>query len=71
MFTYTHNILDRAKEKVKFIPRDAFTYLFEIPLVLAEATLDALEDGKTKLTRRQVLQIINRLDEREHDNNHV
>ncbi|HKM50607.1 MAG TPA: squalene/phytoene synthase family protein [Candidatus Bathyarchaeia archaeon] len=64
MFTYAHNNLNRAKEKVKFIPPDAFTYLFEIPLVLAEATLDALENGKTKLTRRQVRQIINRLDER-------
>jgi farnesyl-diphosphate farnesyltransferase len=64
MFTYTHDILDRAKEKVKFVPRDAFTYLFEIPLLLAEATLDALEHGKTKLTRGQVRQIINRLDER-------
>ena len=33
--------LNEAKEKAKFVPRDAFTYLFEIPLVLAEATLDA------------------------------
>jgi len=64
MLTYTHNILDWAKEKVRFVPRDAFTYLFEIPLLLAEATLDALEDGKTKLTRDQVRQIINRLDDR-------
>jgi len=64
MFTYTHNNLNRAKEKVKFIPQDAFVYLFEIPLVLAEATLDALENGETKLTRRQVRQIINQLDER-------
>ncbi len=62
MFTYAHNNLDRAKEKVKFIPRDAFVYMFEIPLVLAEATLDVLENGETKLTRVQVRQIINRLD---------
>ena len=64
MFTYTRNKLNRAKEKVEVIPRDAFTYLFEIPLALAEATLDALENGNSKLTRRQVRQIINRLDER-------
>jgi len=62
MFTYTRNLLDWTKEKVRFVPRDAFEYLFEIPLALAEATLDALEDGKTKLTREQVRQIINRLD---------
>ncbi len=62
MLTYAHNNLDQAKEKVKFIPRDAFAYMFEIPLVLAEATLDALENGETKLTRMQVRQIINRLD---------
>jgi len=64
MLTYAHNNLDQAKEKVKFIPRDAFAYMFEIPLVLAEATLDALEIGETKLTRMQVLQIINQLDAR-------
>jgi len=64
MLTYAHNNLDQAKEKVKFIPRDAFAYMFEIPLVLAEATLDALEIGETKLTRMQVRQIINRLDAR-------
>ena len=50
MFTYTRNRLNQAKEKIKVIPRDAFTYLFEIPLVLAEATLDALENGNSKLT---------------------
>jgi len=69
MLSYTHSNLNRAKEKLKFIPRDAFVYLFEIPLVLAEATLDALENGEAKLTRGQVRQIIKELDERrEHDN---
>ena len=63
MFTYTRGKLNGAKAKVKFIPRDAFTYLFEIPLVLAEATLNALENGNTKLTRSQVRQIISQLDE--------
>ena len=68
MLIYTHNNLNRAKQKVKFIPRDAFVYMFEIPMVLAEATLDALESGETKLTRGQVRQIISQLDERrEHD----
>ena len=63
MFTYAHNNLNRANEKLKSIPRDAFSYLFEIPLLLAEATLDTLENGKTKLTRKEVSQIINLLDE--------
>ncbi len=62
MFTYAHNNLDRAKERVTLIPRDAFAYLFESPLVLAEATLDALEIGEAKLTRVQVRQVVDRLD---------
>jgi len=61
MLNYTHNKLNEAKEKAKFVPRDAFSYLFKIPLILAEATLDALENGNVKLTRTQVRQIINRL----------
>ena len=60
MLSYAHNNLNHAKEEIASIPRDAFTYLFEIPLLLAEATLDALESGKAKLTRRQVQRIINR-----------
>ena len=40
------------------MPRDAFKYLVEIPLLLAEATLDVLERGQKKLTRTQVLQIV-------------
>jgi farnesyl-diphosphate farnesyltransferase len=57
MLSYAHNSLNPAREKVNAIPRDAFTYLFEIPLLLAEATLDAVKNGKTKLTRREVKQI--------------
>jgi hypothetical protein len=40
------------------MPRDAFKYLVEIPLLLAEATLDVLERGQEKLTRLQVLKIV-------------
>jgi farnesyl-diphosphate farnesyltransferase len=64
MLTYANKKLNQVKEKVNSIPQDAFTHLFEIPLALAEATLYALENGKTKLTRGQVQQIINRLDEK-------
>jgi farnesyl-diphosphate farnesyltransferase len=59
MLTYAHNNLNCVRENAKLIPRDAFTYLFEIPLLLADATLDALESGKAKLTRKEVQQIIN------------
>ncbi len=69
MFTYAYNNLNQVRENAKLIPRDAFTYFFEIPLALAEATLDALENGRKKLARRQVLQIINRLDERKRADN--
>jgi hypothetical protein len=30
----------------------------EIPLLLADATLDAIENGQSKITRAQVMQIL-------------
>ncbi len=58
MFLYARRNLTLAREGVKTMPRDAFKYLVEIPLLLAEATLDVLESGKEKLTRIQVLKIV-------------
>jgi farnesyl-diphosphate farnesyltransferase len=58
MFAYARRNLEIAREGVEAMPRDAFKYLVELPLLLAEATLDVLEHGKKKLTRRQVLKIV-------------
>ncbi|MBU0510375.1 MAG: phytoene/squalene synthase family protein [Chloroflexi bacterium] len=58
MFAYARRNLAMARTGVDAMPRDAFKYLVEIPLLLAEATLDVLESGKEKLTRLQVLKIV-------------
>jgi farnesyl-diphosphate farnesyltransferase len=58
MFAYARRNLALARDGVQAMPRDAFKYLVEIPLLLAEATLDVLERGQAKLTRLQVLKIV-------------
>jgi hypothetical protein len=40
------------------MPVQAYKYLVEIPLLLADATLDAIENGQAKVSRAKVLQII-------------
>ena len=61
MFTYARSNLELAKAEIKTMPQKAFEYFVEIPLLLAEATLDALERGEEKLSRRQVLAIVQNL----------
>jgi len=58
MFAYARKNLDQAKAGIARISQDSFKYLVDIPLALAEATLQALENGQSKLTRAQVLQIV-------------
>jgi farnesyl-diphosphate farnesyltransferase len=58
MFTYARKNLDLAKAGVMSMPRSSFKYFVDIPLVLAEATLNAIENGVGKLTREQVKQIV-------------
>jgi farnesyl-diphosphate farnesyltransferase len=58
MFIYARRNLAFAREGIQDMPSDAFKYLVEIPLHLAEATLDVLELGQEKLTRLQVLRIV-------------
>jgi farnesyl-diphosphate farnesyltransferase len=52
-----HNLL-HAEEYADTLPRRPFTYFIKIPLVLAVATLDALEKGETKLSRSAVLTLV-------------
>ncbi len=58
MLAYARQNLARTRLGIKPIPQKAFVYLIEIPLSLAEATLDAIEKGYTKLSRQQVVRII-------------
>jgi farnesyl-diphosphate farnesyltransferase len=57
MFHYARKNLDLAKEGIKSMPKSSFKHFVEIPLQLAEATLNAIENGMGKLTREQVMQI--------------
>jgi farnesyl-diphosphate farnesyltransferase len=58
MFSYAHKHIALAKESIAAIPAQSFRMLVDIPLALAEATLEALETGHAKLTRSQVMQIV-------------
>ncbi len=58
MFAYARKNLERAKASIGTITQRSFQTMVNIPLRLAEATLQALENGQQKLTRSQVLQIV-------------
>lgn len=58
VLAYARQNVARTRREIKPIPQLAFAYLVEIPLSLAEATLDTIESGRTKLSRQQVLQIM-------------
>jgi farnesyl-diphosphate farnesyltransferase len=58
MFAYARKNLEKAKAGITRISQVSFHYLVDIPLALAEATLQALENGQSKLTHSQVMQII-------------
>jgi farnesyl-diphosphate farnesyltransferase len=58
MFEYARDNLHLAKAGIQYMPRNAFKYFVEIPLLLAEATLAALQRGEEKLSRKAVIQIL-------------
>jgi len=58
MYGYARKNLDLAKTGINLISQQSFRAMVDIPLALAEATLEALEQGQPKLTRQQVLQIV-------------
>jgi farnesyl-diphosphate farnesyltransferase len=62
MFDYAQYNLNQAKAEISHMPRNAFKCLVEIPLLLAEATLDVLKQGKEKLSRSAVLQILRQVE---------
>ena len=58
MFAYARKNIGHAKASIALISQQTFKQMVAIPLALAEATLEALENGQPKLTRSQVLQIV-------------
>lgn len=58
MFAYARKHIEAAKASIAGTPAQSFRCLVDIPLALADATLNALENGQPKLTRSQVLQIV-------------
>jgi farnesyl-diphosphate farnesyltransferase len=58
MIDYASYNLSRARIEGRSIPLLAFKHLVEIPLLLAEATLEVIKRGEEKLSRSAVLQIV-------------
>jgi farnesyl-diphosphate farnesyltransferase len=58
MFVYARKNIEQAKTSIALISQESFRGLVDIPLALAEATLQALENGQSKLSRSQVMQIV-------------
>jgi farnesyl-diphosphate farnesyltransferase len=57
MSAYARKHLEFVNTGMKLMPVNAYQYLVKIPLHLAEATLDAIEKGRPKLLRDEVLDI--------------
>lgn len=58
MHHYARYNLQQAEAYAQTLPRNPFTYFIKIPLVLALATLDAMERGERKLSRAAVLRLV-------------
>ncbi len=58
MLEYSRTNLALARLGSNSMPKLAYQYFVEIPLLLADATLNVLEKGEEKLSRSQVLQIV-------------
>jgi farnesyl-diphosphate farnesyltransferase len=55
---YARECLGRAEAYYQTVPSRAFRAMYQIPLKLAYATLDAIARGETKLTREAVLALV-------------
>ncbi len=58
MYQYAYRQLSSAEAYTRTLASDSTMYFIKIPLALAYATLDALKRGEAKLSREEVLQII-------------
>lgn len=64
MFLYAWNYLDKTKLAADTMHPEPYRYFVEIPLLLADATLNALEIGKEKLSRDEVIDILQQVQEK-------
>ena len=55
---YARECLERAEAYALTVPSRAFLAIYQIPLKLAYATLDAIDRGEAKLTREAVLALV-------------
>ncbi len=62
MFAYARENLDSFSAYAKTLPKTSFKTFVEIPRALAYATLEALERGEKKLSRKAVLSIVKQLE---------
>ena len=62
MFAYARQNLDGFDEYAQTLPRTTFMRFVSIPRALAYATLDALEKGREKLTRKEVVKIVREIE---------
>jgi farnesyl-diphosphate farnesyltransferase len=62
MFSYARRNLDEFEEYARSLPRTTFMKFVSIPRALAYATLDALLKGHEKLTRDEVVGIVQQLE---------
>lgn len=58
MFRYARWNLDEFDQYAKSLPETSFVKFVSVPRALAYATLDALQQGHEKLSRRQVVDIV-------------
>jgi farnesyl-diphosphate farnesyltransferase len=61
MHAYAARNLDRASAYAGTLPPAPFAYFIQVPLALARATLDALAHGKEKLSREDVLAVLQQM----------
>jgi farnesyl-diphosphate farnesyltransferase len=62
MFTYARQNLTEFDEYARTLPKTTFMMFVSIPRALAYATLDALAAGKEKLSRGEVVDILQQLE---------
>ncbi len=55
---YANELLTVTSKYAETLPPAPFSYFIRIPLALAQATLEALASGQTKLTRQSVMEIV-------------
>ena len=58
MQNYAHHNLSQAEAYSRTLSPGPLVYFIQIPLLLANATLQALARGESKLSRSAVLQLI-------------